>query len=443
MLRLLELRLRHFELRRLDGRAAGKIRRDDRRLHLPFHLLVDDRPEDDIDIGIRLLADIARRVVDIEQTHGLIARKVQDDAARALERLIEERAFHRLLDRLLRILRAADAEQRVARLTLREDRRDIREIHIDDARLEDQLRDAPDGLLQHGIRELERLHERDFPILGELHEIVIVDGEQSIHIALHLQHPRFREPLLARALERERQRHHADGEHTELLGDLRNHRHNARAGSRAHTGRDEHEIGTGESLFDPPLIRLRRLLAHLEIAAGAASVRDRRADLQACNPCILEHCKLLGIRIDRDELDVLDVLRMDEITLRHTQQNAVATAANADHLYLHTRSLERRIICHHQNQTPLSLLLYLIFYSTRKKRILLPQAKKYQSLSRFLKKQKVTSSKSLPVTSPTNQKAIQHAQLNSTTVRQAKRIFTASNFTLFHSPPDFCFSLYS
>ena len=108
-------------------------------------------------------------------------------------------------------------------------------------------------------------------------------------------------------------------------------------------------------------------------------MRDRRADLQACNAHIIKRRELLGIRIDRDELDVLDVLRMDEITLRHAQQDAVAAAANADHLYLHTRSLERRIICHHQNQTPLSLLLYLIFYSTRKKRILLPQAKKYQS----------------------------------------------------------------
>ena len=94
--------------------------------------------------------------------------------------------------------------------------------------------------------------------------------------------------------------------------------------------------------------------AHSRIAARAASLRELLADLQARDAHVFQQGELCRFRIDSNELDVLNVLRMDEIALRHARKDVVAAAADANHLDCYARPLERRIICHHKIK-PLSV----------------------------------------------------------------------------------------
>ena len=99
----------------LDHDAVREVGRDDRRAHIAAERIVDDRAKDDVDLGVRVFIDVARRLIDIVEAQRLVARQVQDDATRPLEALADQRAVDRLLDGLHRAARAAtDAKQRIA-----------------------------------------------------------------------------------------------------------------------------------------------------------------------------------------------------------------------------------------------------------------------------------------------------------------------------------------
>ena len=279
-----------------------------------------------------MLVDVARRLIDIVEAQRLVARQVQDDAARAVEALADQRAVNGLLDGLYRAARAApDAEQGIARRTLAEDRRDIREVDVDDARRQDQLCHAVDGLLQDAIGAGERLDERHVAVLRQFHEVVIGHEDQRVHLGLHLREALIGQALLAAALEAERQRDDADRERPEVVRDLGDDRRRPCASTTAEAGRDKDEICAVHRFADLILCVEGRLLAERDVAARAASLRQVLANLQRLDAFFCHARELLGIGIDGDQIDV------EFFMMAHAHQDAVAATANTEYLDLHFR----------------------------------------------------------------------------------------------------------
>ena len=181
-----------------------------------------------------------------------------------------------------------------------------------------------------------------------------MDGEQCIHVALHRRDALLGKARLARTLERERQRHDADRQDAEVFRNLRDRRDSTRTRAAAEAARDEDDVRARDGVLDFRLVRLGSRLADGRIAARAASLRDLFANLQARDAQVLEQGELPCLRVDCNELDVLDVLRMDEVALSHALEDVVAAAADADHLDRHARPLQRCIVCHHKTR-PLSV----------------------------------------------------------------------------------------
>ena len=222
-----------------------------------------------------MIKDVFRCLVHIAKAQFLIGRDVQNDTPRTLEGLVDERALHRLLDGIHGAAPTLpDAQQGIAALALAENRRDIRKVHIDHARRQNQLRHAANSLFEHLIRRRKGIDKGHGLILGQLHEIVVLHGNQSIHMGLHLDDPRLGGLLLSRALKGEGHRDHADDQNAELLRYARHNGRRPRPRAAAHACRHEDEIRSLHHGLELLLVTLGRPLAIRHIAARTASRRS-------------------------------------------------------------------------------------------------------------------------------------------------------------------------
>ena len=89
-------RSRRALARGLAGRARARVAvietgRDDGDPDLIAHRVVDDRPEDDVRVGVGRALDDLSGLVDLEQAEVVAAGDVEQDAHGALDRLLEQR----------------------------------------------------------------------------------------------------------------------------------------------------------------------------------------------------------------------------------------------------------------------------------------------------------------------------------------------------------------
>src|SRR5687767_8265480 len=84
----------------LQGPGGVEARRDDADLHIAAHALVDDRAEDDVRLGVRGSVDDLRGFVHLEEREVRAAGDGEEHAARAVDRLLEERRHDRLTRRV-------------------------------------------------------------------------------------------------------------------------------------------------------------------------------------------------------------------------------------------------------------------------------------------------------------------------------------------------------
>ena len=110
----------------------------------------------------------------------------------------------------------------------------------------------------------------------------------------------------ALALERERPRHHADGQRTELARDGRHHGCATGAGAAALTGGDEHHVGAAQQLLDVVLGVLGGPATDLGIGAGTQAARRVTPDIEF--DVGIAHQQRLSVGVDRNELDALETL---------------------------------------------------------------------------------------------------------------------------------------
>src|SRR5256885_4652974 len=94
------LALVHRPFETTDRTSLLERGRDDRDLDLATHPFVDDRAEDDVRLGIRRRVDDLRGLVHFEERQIGAAGNGEEDAARTIDRLLEERRHDRLTRRV-------------------------------------------------------------------------------------------------------------------------------------------------------------------------------------------------------------------------------------------------------------------------------------------------------------------------------------------------------
>src|SRR4051794_1265741 len=190
-----------LERRALDARAAvaaaGAVARllargarartavveaggDDRHADLVAHVLVDHRAEDDVRGRVGRALDDLGRLVDLEQADVAAAGDVEQDAGRALDGLLEQRARDRLLRRLGRAVltaRLADAHQ--GRSGVGHDRPDVGEVEVDETGDRDEVGDALDALAQDVVGLAERLEDRR-AALDDVEQLLVRDDDERV-----------------------------------------------------------------------------------------------------------------------------------------------------------------------------------------------------------------------------------------------------------------------
>ena len=140
--------------------ARSKPGGDHRHADLVGQRVVDHGAEDDVGVAVGRRVDDLGRLVDLEQAEVLAAGDVEQDAAGALDRLLQQRRRHRGLGRLggARLAgRGPDAHQR--RAGVLHDRAHVGEVEVDQAGDRDQVGDALDALAQHVVGLAERVED--------------------------------------------------------------------------------------------------------------------------------------------------------------------------------------------------------------------------------------------------------------------------------------------
>mmetsp|Transcript_3116 Transcript_3116/g.10260 ORF Transcript_3116/g.10260 Transcript_3116/m.10260 type:complete len:375 (+) Transcript_3116:287-1411(+) len=297
-------------LRRRDSRLLPwgwrlvvtlKAGRHDRDRDHPGHGVVHERPEDDVGVGVHDLVDGLGRLVDLLESHVGRAGHREDHAARLAEREVEEGRGYGRQGRVLRAglaLARADAQEGGARVL--HHRVHVGKVHVDQAGLEDDVRDAHDALAQDVVRHGEGLLQRE--VLGHrLEEAVVGHHNQRVHLLAEELRGLGGGLGAAPALEGEGLGDHAHGEAAHLLGHLGHHGRGARARAAAHAGRHKHQIGAADHVADVVAALEGRLHADLRGAAGAEAAGHLGADGElVVGLGLREH---LRVGVDRPELD--------------------------------------------------------------------------------------------------------------------------------------------
>ena len=177
--------------------------------------------------------------------------------------------------------------------------------------------------MQHVVRDLEGVSQRDL-LVGGILQTIVRDDEQRVDLAEQLVDAGDGLIHAALALELEGLRDDSNREDTGLAGDIGDGGCSAGAGAAAHAGRDEDHVGILKGLGDVVAALLGGALANLGIAAGALTMGQLLADLNLLVRAGNGQRLLIGI--DGDVLDTLGT------GLHHAVDYVVAGAADADDL---------------------------------------------------------------------------------------------------------------
>ena len=200
---------------------------------------------------------------------------------------------------------------------------DVGEVEVDEAGVFDEAGNAGDGLMQHLVRNLKGVGERDLLVCG-VFQAVVRDDKEAVHAAEKLVDTLHGLLHALASLKAERLCDDADGEDVGLMRNVRDRRRSARARAAAHTGGDEDHIGILHALGKLVPALLGSLLADGGVTARALSMRQLFADLDLL--IRRGHCKRLLVRIDRDKLHTAGA------GADHPVDDVVAGAADSDDL---------------------------------------------------------------------------------------------------------------
>src|SRR5581483_7847170 len=298
--------------------------RDDADLHVALQPLVDDRAEDDVRLRVRRGVDDLRRLVDLEEREVRAAGDREEDAARAVDGLLEERRHDGLACRVRGArLAASVTDAHEGRAGVRHDRLHVGEVEVDETGHGDEVADALHALAEDVVDDAERVGHRR-ALFDDLQQPVVRDRDERVHLVDEIVDALLREEAALAALELEGLRHDGDRERADVLRDLGDDRRGPGPGAATHAGGHEDHVRLFERLVQLLAVVLGRLASDGRVRARAKTLRDLVADADLVGG--VAHEERLRVGVHRDELDA------HELGADHPIDRVRSAAADADDL---------------------------------------------------------------------------------------------------------------
>ena len=307
------------------GAAGGReARGDDGNFHLVADVGVDAGTEDDVRRIIDHGTDETRRGAHFVKGEVVAADDVEEHAGRALDGRIEQRAVDGELDRLHNAVFAlGDADAHMREPPVFEDGAHVGKVEVDERRRDDEVRNAADTLLEHFVRDAQRIRHGRVPG-HDFADLLVGDDDERIHVFAEVIQPLHGIVEAAFALELERFGDDGDRKDLEVLGDLGDDGRRARARAAAHTGRDEQKVGIFNGVHELVFVFFRGSAADVGIRARTQPLGEFGADLDLALRA--RAGKDLRVGIHRD------VFRARDPRFDHSVDGIVPRAADADDL---------------------------------------------------------------------------------------------------------------
>ena len=262
--------------------------------------------------------------LDIVQAHILGAGDVDQHAVSAVDGSFHQGAGNGHTGGLLGLpLAGGMSDAHMGEAGILHNAGDIGKVKVDEAGVLDQIGNAGDRLVQHIVRDLKGVGQRDLLIGGKL-QSVIGDDQQRIDLAEQLLNTGVGLIHAALTLKLEGLGHNADGKNARLTRKLSDRGGRAGAGPAAHTGGNKDHVRILKSLGDVVAALFGRTLADLGIGTCALAVGHLLADLDLLVG--IGDAQRLFIGVDRDKLNAL------RAGLDHSVDNIVAGAADTNDL---------------------------------------------------------------------------------------------------------------
>ena len=276
-----------------------------------FEVCIEGGADDDVGVRIGLVADPGRSLVNLEQRQVLAAGDGDDQAAGALDRgILDQGIGNRSDGRVEHALRAgslAPAHHGLALLA--HDRKNVGEIEIDQAFLDDEVADAGHARIEHLIGHREGVRKCGL-LVGDPEQVLVRDDQQGVDLLQQLRDAGFGIAHAALALELEWLGDDADGENAELTRGPGDNRRSARAGAAAHAGGNEDHVCAGQLIADRIDGLFRCRAPHIRLRAGAEAACHLPAHLDEAPG--LRTGERLCIGIGDDEVDAFEP-RLDHV----------------------------------------------------------------------------------------------------------------------------------
>ncbi len=208
---------------------------------------------------------------------------------------------------------------------------DVGEVEVDEARHEDEVRDALNRLAQDVVGRRERVEQRRGAIDGR-EQALVRDHDHRVHALAERLEPLLGLLRALLAFELEGLGHDGDGQRPDLIGEACDDRRGARAGAAAEPGGHEDHVGAREHFEDLVGVLERRRPADIRVGPGAEALGELRADLHLHRGGVVDERLMVGV--GDDELDITETGR------HHAVDGVAAAASDADDLDARARAGE-------------------------------------------------------------------------------------------------------
>ena len=263
-------------------------------------------------------------LVDLEEREIRSAADVEQDAACAIDRRLEQRRTDRLTsgrDGTSLTRRVTHTQERGTGIV--HDHLHVGEIGVDQSWGRDEIGDALNALQQDLVGHLERVQHRGL-VVRHRQQPVIRDDDLGVDLFLELADALIRLDRTPPTLEQERAGDHRDRERADRLGDLGDDRSAPGTGTTAFACSDEDHVGASQHLLDLRTVVFGGLSSDLGVGSGAKTAGYLTADVEL--HIRVAHQQRLGVGVDGDELNAL------QPGVDHSVHGVATTATDSDHL---------------------------------------------------------------------------------------------------------------
>ena len=195
--------------------------------------------------------------------------EVDDYAAGALDRCVEERAVDRLLNSGCRsALTGSTADTHVADTCICHDTADVSKVEVNETRDSNEIGDTGNTELEDLVGHVECVVNGCI-FVRDIEELIICNYDQGVYVLFDLADTALCVHCTSRTFETERTGNDCNCQDAEFTGDLSNYRSSTCTCTTAHTGCDEQHVRAADRLSDLILTFFSCLFADRRISTAA------------------------------------------------------------------------------------------------------------------------------------------------------------------------------